>query len=63
MCCLFASVFGALGCSSRAQAALQLEIVALRQQIQVLRKSQHGRVRLRTADRLFWTWLRRLWSA
>jgi putative transposase len=28
----------------------------------VLRRSQRGRVHLRTADRLFWTWLMHLWS-
>ena len=59
---LFASLFGAVCCFSRTRAALQLEIVALRHQINVLRRSQHGRVRLRAADRLFWTWLLRLWS-
>ena len=62
MCHLFASLFGALCCFFRTRAVLQLEIVALRHQINVLRRSQHGRVRLRAADRLFWTWLLRLWS-
>src|SRR5216683_3174497 len=58
---LFALVFGALGSCFRTRAALQLEIIALRHQINVLRRSQRGRVRLSRADRLFWTWLRRLW--
>jgi putative transposase len=50
-------------CSSfRTRAALQLEILALRHQIQVLRRSQRGRVRLTSADRWFWTWLMCLWS-
>ena len=62
MCHLFASLFGALCCFFRTRAVLQLEIVALRHQINVLRRSQQGRVRLRAADRLFWTCLRRLWS-
>jgi hypothetical protein len=41
---------------------LQAEIVALRHQIVVLRRSQPGRVHLCAADRLFWVWLTRLWS-
>jgi putative transposase len=41
---------------------LQAEIVALRHQIMVLRRSQKGRVHLRAADRFFWVWLTGLWS-
>ena len=59
---LFVFGFGALCSSFRTRAALQLEIVALRHQISVLRRSQRGRVRLSTADRLFWLWLRRFWA-
>jgi hypothetical protein len=33
----------------------------LRHQINVLRRSQHGRVQLSSADRLLWTWLMHLW--
>ena len=60
---LFAAVFVALRCSFRTRATLQLENIALRHQINVLRRSRRGRVRLSAADRLFWTWLRRLWPA
>lgn len=59
---LFASIFAALCSSIRTRAALQLEVVALRHQINVLRRSQRGRARLRKADRLFWMWLLRVWS-
>ena len=59
---LLTSLLSALRSGLRTRAALQLEIVALRHQIQALRRSQPGRVRLGAADRLFWTWLRRLWS-
>ena len=59
---LLVSVFTALCSSFRTRAALQLEILALRHQINVLRRSQRGRVHLVTADRLFWTWLMYLWS-
>ncbi len=41
---------------------MQLEILALRYQINVLLTSQRGRVRLSPADRLSWTWLIHLWS-
>src|SRR5215467_9840340 len=60
---LFALIFGGFGSCLRTRAALQLEMIALRHQINVLRRSQRGRVRLSAADRLFWTWLRRLWPA
>jgi hypothetical protein len=59
---LFVSVLSALCSSFRTQAALQLENLALRHHINVLRRSQRGRVHLRTADRLFWTWLMHFWS-
>jgi putative transposase len=45
------------------RAALQLEILALRHQINVLRRSQRGRVRLTEVDRLLWPWLLQLWSS
>jgi putative transposase len=62
MLALFVSVFEAFCSSFRSRAALQLEILALRHQINVLRRSQRGRVRLSPADRLFWIWLMHLWS-
>jgi putative transposase len=45
----------------KTRAALQIEIVALRHQINVLRRSVPNRPRLRPSDRLFWTWLSRVW--
>ena len=56
------SAFSVLCSSFRTRAALQLEILALRRQINVLRRSQRGRVHLKTADRVFWMWLMHLWS-
>src|SRR5258708_31025916 len=51
-----------LGCL-RTRAALQLEILALRHQVWVLRRSTGSRwLRLQTSDRLLWVWLSRLWS-
>jgi hypothetical protein len=52
---LFVSVLTAPCSSFRTRAALQLEILALRHQIHVLRRVQRGRVQLTTADRVLWT--------
>ena len=49
--------------SLRSRAALQLEVLALRHQLQVLNRSRPRRLRLVTADRLLWAWLSRSWTA
>ncbi len=59
---LFFSLLGALRSCFQTRAALQLEILALRHQINVLRRAQRGRVRLTRVDGLLWTWLLHLWS-
>src|SRR5215467_982364 len=46
----------------RSRASLQVEILALRHQVAVLKRSQRNRLRLNSADRLLWVWLSRLWS-
>src|ERR1700722_20107918 len=46
----------------RSRAALQVEILALRHQIGVLRRSTQKRPKLTMADRLFWVWLSGLWA-
>jgi hypothetical protein len=46
----------------RSRYSLGLEIVALRQQLGVL-KRKHTRPRLRIRDRIFWILLRRYWPA
>lgn len=46
----------------RSQVALQLELLALRHQIQVLERSRRSRLRLSRADRLLWVWLSRIWN-
>ena len=51
----------ALGSGLQSQAALQVENAALRHQLAVLQRQARGRPQLRTIDRLFWTWLCRLW--
>ncbi len=45
----------------RSRAVLQLENLALRHQLYVLRRQRPGRPRLFTIDRLLWVWLYRLW--
>lgn len=51
-----------LGAFFRSRYNLGLEILALRQQLGVL-KRKHPRARLRIQDRIFWILLRRLWPA
>ena len=41
--------------------ALELEVVALRHQLAVLRRQRPGRPQLSSIDRLLWVWLYRLW--
>jgi hypothetical protein len=46
----------------RSRAALHLEILALRHQLQVLQRPRPRRLRLTTMDRWLWAWLARSWS-
>src|ERR1700732_3835661 len=45
----------------RSRASLELELVALRHQLAVLRRQRPGRLRLFSTDRLLWMWLYRIW--
>jgi transposase InsO family protein len=45
----------------RGRAALELENLALRHQLHVLRRQRPGQPRLFTIDRLLWVWFYRLW--
>src|SRR5258707_5741762 len=45
----------------RSRASLELELVALRHQVTVLRRQRPGQPRLFAADRLLWVWLCRTW--
>src|SRR5271166_3768856 len=45
----------------RSRAAVELENLALRHQLHVLRRRRPGRPRLFTIDRLLWIWLYRIW--
>ena len=48
---------------ARSRVALQLEVLALQDQLQVLNRSQRHRLRLAQADRWLWVWLSQAWSA
>jgi putative transposase len=48
--------------AGRSRAALHLEVLALRHQLQVLERSGRPRNRLTAADRLLWVWLSRIWT-
>jgi putative transposase len=45
----------------RGRASLELELVALRHQVTVLRRQRPGRPQLSSLDRLLWGWLYRIW--
>jgi hypothetical protein len=53
---------GVLSYLFKSSVELRLENVALRQQLGVLRRSAPKRLKLTSADRIFWVWLRRVWS-
>src|SRR6202795_1218840 len=55
------SIVSALARRFRSRAVLELENLALRHQLHVLRRQRPGRLRLFTFDRLLWVWLYRLW--
>ena len=46
----------------RSRTALQVEILALRYQIGVLRRSAKPRPKLTMVDRVFWAWLSGVWA-
>ena len=45
----------------RSRALLQLEILALRQQLAMITARDRKRLRFRRRERLFWVWLYRVW--
>ena len=55
------SIVSRVVCRFRSRAVVELENLALRHQMHVLRRQRPGRLRLFTLDRLFWVWLYRIW--
>jgi hypothetical protein len=56
-----ASLAATLRDQTRSRLALQIEIVALRHQLAIYKRTS-GRPRIRPADRILWSWLSRVWS-
>jgi hypothetical protein len=54
-------MLGLLSSLFKTSAELRLENLALRHQLGVLRRSSPEPLRLTSADRIFWVWLRRVW--
>jgi putative transposase len=48
--------------SARSRARLQLELLALRHQLQVLQRTRPPRLPLTVSDRWLWVWLSRVWT-
>ena len=51
------SFFSWLNCRFRGRVELELEVIALRHQLAVLRRRRPGRTQLFMIDRLIWVWL------
>src|ERR1700720_326552 len=56
-----AALLSVLSFRFRRRASLELELVALRHQLAVLRRQRPGRLRILATDRLLWMWLYRIW--
>jgi hypothetical protein len=56
--CALASIFEF---RVRSRASLELELIALRHQVTVLRRQRPGRPQLSSLDRLLWVWLYWIW--
>jgi putative transposase len=59
---VFLSLLLTLRTWARSRAALQLEVLALRHQVQVLQRTRRRRVRLAKTDRWLWVVLARIWT-
>ena len=59
---VFLSFLSALCSCFQSRACLQVENLALRHQINVLRRGRRRRLPLKPGDRLLWVWLSRLWT-
>src|SRR3981081_751777 len=61
MITLLSALISLLSFRLRSRASLELELIALRHQVAVLRRQRPGRPKLFCADRLLWVWLYRIW--
>ena len=60
MLTLVRSIVSRFGCRFRSRAVVELENLALRHQLHVLRRQRPGRPRLFAIDRLLWVWMYRI---
>jgi putative transposase len=58
---ILSALVSVLSCRFRGRSSLELEVVALRHQLAVLRRQHPGRPRIGAWDRLLWASLYRLW--
>ena len=61
MLCVVVSLLHSVRFLVRSRAALHLEVIALRHQLAVVKRSRRERLRLTSADRMLWAWLSRAW--
>src|SRR3984893_9290827 len=61
MITILSALLSLLSFRLRSRASLELEVVALRHQVAVLRRQRSGRLRLFCTERLLWVWLYRIW--
>jgi hypothetical protein len=61
MITLLSALISLLSFRLRSRSSLELELIALRHQVAVLRRRRPGRPKLLGADRLLWVWLYRIW--
>jgi transposase InsO family protein len=61
MITLLSAFISLLSYRLRSRSSLELELIALRHQVAVLRRQRPGRPKLFCADRLLWVWLYRIW--
>src|SRR5258705_6681246 len=61
MITILAALVSLLSFRVRSRTHLELELIALRHQVRVLRRQHPGRLRLFSTDRLLWVWLYRVW--
>ena len=61
MITILSTLVSALSFRFRSRASLELELLAIRHQVSVLRRQHKGRLRLFSTDRLLWVWLYRIW--
>jgi hypothetical protein len=61
MLAILSAIFSILEFRVRSRASLELELVALRHQVTVLRRRRAGRPQLSSLDRFLWVWLYRIW--